>query len=398
MGLITPPHRGCLVPTGLIHRNRIHMLPEWKRSLLVASMRAKPTYMIPCFMERAQALLIEERFQEAAAFLLPCAPKIHQVVKKNNTYSRGFQAYYSEAVDRLLNMVFRSITERCATSLTEEMLKKVFDSFSNFVRITQLKPLSGLLHPDADVRTRAVERAKRNPPVSRYIANLFVALSEEHNKNYQNALNILSHCDSITQYFAKFRMACIMLDGKAGKKDDGMKILEELRDNSYPLAITYWLKQLLSGANTPEGIKEAFHKLVQCPGWEKFMPEVKWKLLANLKHQIKQIKHRLISWEKALEEQQNRAFWHFLQEKCPPERELSATEGRIVKNEKSVAAHQTEVAEAQRIYDELRILYETEKKAAGKKKREETKVGGKRERGKDELVGQGRRKDVKMNE
>jgi hypothetical protein len=114
------------------------------------------------------------------------------------------------------------------------------------------------------------------------------------------------------------------------------------------------------------------------------MPDVKWRLLAKLNHQIKLIKARRESWVKALKEQEDRAFLHTLLEKCPPQSELSATEGRIEANKKSVEAHQKEVAEAQSIYDALRILYETErkaeKKAAEKKKRDETHVGGKRKR------------------
>jgi hypothetical protein len=384
MGWITLPRDGHQVPTGLIHRNRRHMLPIWKRSLFLASMRAQPAYMIPCIIERAQVLYKEGWFQEAAAFFISCAPIIRKVLKTNHKdHSPRFQRYYSEAVDCLAETVFKSITQPCANSLSEGMVKEIFACFTDFVSIMQQQSLQDLLHQDDDVRRKAVAIAKESLFASQNMAYLISGLIAKHEKRWLDALRLFSQCRGKIKLFTTFQILCIILDGKAGKRytrEDGMRMLEKLKDDGYGPAIIYWLEDLLSRANTPQNIAEAYHKLVLCPGWEQFMPEVKWKLLAKLNHRIKLIKARLESWVKAVEEQQDRAFWHAMQEKCRPLSELSATEDRIVKNEKSVAAHQKEVAEAQSIYDELRILYETEKKAAGKKKREETNVGGKRER------------------
>ncbi len=369
------------MPTGLIYRDMRYRSRLWKRCLLVASMRAKPAFVIPCFMGRAQALLLERRFQEAADFLLACASRIQKVVKTDYLdFSQDLQVNCSEAADCLGVTVFKSITQPCETSLSDDMLKKVFESFHDFLRITQHKLLPDLLCLEEDVRKRAVEIAKVTSCASQDMAYLLAALIAEHEKRWLDALRLFSQCRGHIKDFAVFRMACIILDGKAGKKNDGMRMLEGLRNAGYPPAIIYWLQQLLSRAYTPEGIRVAFHKLVQCPGWEKFMPDVKWRLLAKLNHQIKLIKARLESWVKALKEQEDRAFLHTLLEKCPPQSELAATEGRIEANKKSVEAHQKEVAEAQSIYDALRSLYEAEKKAAEKKKRDETNVGGKRKK------------------
>jgi hypothetical protein len=378
MGLITLPLNGRRVLTDLIHRNRRHMAHKWRDIFHMVFRRAKPAYVLSCIIARGHDDYHEEHFKEAAALFLSCSTKIQNVVKYNHKdYSRQTQMFYTGVADVLAKMVFQSITEPSANSLSEEMMGYIFERFYAFSRVTQLKALAYLVK-DHVVISQAKAIVNESKCASEDMKNLFDALLANHEKKWDLSLDRFSRCMGITESFAKFKIAQTILGGNAVKsftREDGTRMMEDLKNAGYRPAILYWLEILLLRANTPQDIEKAYHKVDQCPGWEKFEPSFRGKLLRKLNHMIKQIKARLQSWQKALNEQEDRAFLHTLQEKCPPKSELCATECRIDRNKKGFEACQKEVDEAQRFYDTLRILYEAERK-----KRTETNVGIKRKR------------------
>ncbi len=364
---------------------------SWKKkkaTTLMLLRRVQRGLAVPFFIGKAQVLLKQGQFQQAARLILACAPKIICVVKdKSLCYSRPSTILLcSDGVNVAATMLFRSITEPSSVSLSQEMCDMIIARFSYcFGRINDLKLLRRLHDPDDAARSLAEIEAKSHKFASHEILCLCKALVYQKRNKFPQALLEYSRCQGITKQFAKFQITCLILDGKADNsftRDQGENELVKMKDKGYRPAIKYWLDILLFKANTPESIRDAFGELYQCTGWKEVYPSLQGKLLAKLNQQIKQLHKKCEKWEKAYAEQVERMFLYALNaldEKSPSSSQIDDTSARVTSRQKSVASHQKDLAEARRIYDEHRRLYDAERKAE-RKAAKKAKIGEKRDR------------------